>query len=76
MLGLISFSASVFCSIIWLAMLFSRRKSGLVFGKSYEFYIFGSVALAVFATVLLRVGVWGFWMVTFFGKAEEQWKKL
>ena len=56
MLGLIALSESLICSIVWLFMLFSGNKSGLVFGKSFESYMFLSVVCAVSTTILLRLG--------------------
>ncbi|MEP5760050.1 MAG: hypothetical protein ABJ327_12230 [Litoreibacter sp.] len=57
MLGLIAFLCSLVCSGTWLFMLFSGNKSGLVFGLSFENYMFFSVVCAVFATILLRIGI-------------------
>lgn len=55
MLGLILLLASLICSGIWLFMLFSGNRSGLVFGKSFETYLFLSVGLAVIGSLLIRI---------------------
>ena len=57
MLGLITLLASMFCSGVWLFMLFSGNKSGVVLGKTFETYMFFSIGFAVVATVLLRLGI-------------------
>ncbi len=57
MIGLIAVLGSLICSAVWVLMLFSGNKSGTVLGESFETYMFGSVALAILATVLLRFGI-------------------
>ena len=57
MLGLIAVVGSLVCSGIWLSMLFSGKKSGLIFGISFETYMFCSIGCAVVATLLLRLGI-------------------
>lgn len=57
MVGLIAVVGSLVCSGIWLFMLFSGNKSGLIFGRSFETYMFCSVVCAVVAAMLLRLGV-------------------
>jgi len=57
MLGLIAVVGSLVCSGIWLSMLFSGKKSGLIFGISFETYMFCSIGCAVVATLLLRIGI-------------------
>lgn len=57
MLGLIALLCSLVCSGVWLFMLFSGNKSGLVFGFSFQGYMFFSVGCAAVATVLLRFGI-------------------
>lgn len=57
MIGLIAMLGSLICSIAWLSMLFSGNKSRLVFGESFETYMFSSVAFAILATIFLRFGI-------------------
>ena len=38
-------------------MLFSGKKAGLVLGMRFETYMFLSVAFAIVASILLRIGI-------------------
>lgn len=57
MLGLIAVLGSLVCSGIWVVLFFSGAKSRLVFGLTYETYMFLSVAFAAASTILLRIGI-------------------
>ncbi len=57
MLGLIAILGSLICSGVWLLMLFTGNKSGTVFGRSFESYMFFSVGFAVVGSVLIRFGI-------------------
>jgi hypothetical protein len=57
MSGLIAILGSLVCSCVWLCMLVSGNKSGLVLGKTFEAYMFLSVCCAVVGAILLRLGI-------------------
>ncbi|SFR43476.1 hypothetical protein SAMN04488005_1911 [Yoonia tamlensis] len=57
MLGLIALLCFLICSGVWLLMLFSGNKSGLLLGRSFESFMFASVGCAVAAAILLRIGI-------------------